>query len=164
LSEDAEIDMRVRPFQSGDGEALGTIFYRSVREGGLRAYTREQVEAWAPAVPPASLYERKSLDGRVILLTIDAQGRQIAYGDIEPSGHIDHLFCIPESIGKGAASMLYGRLEAQAREWKLGRLFVEASELARPFFERKGFTMIQRNNFIRAGVLMHNYQMEKILA
>ena len=155
--------MQVRPFQPEDAERLGIIFYRSVREGGRRAYSPSQVEAWAPSVPPASLYERKARDGRLLLVTVNVAGEPIAYGDLEPSGHIDHLFCIPEAIGTGAASRLYDCLEVQAHEWDLKRLFVEASELAKPFFEHKGFSVLERNNFIRHGVLMHNYRMEKIL-
>ncbi len=153
----------VRAFQPEDAERLGNLFYRSVREGARRAYSPSQVDAWAPSAPPASFYERKAQDGRILLVTVDANGDPVAYGDLEPSGHIDHLFCMPEAIGTGAASKLYDRLEAQAYEWGLGRIFVEASELAKPFFEHKGFIAQERNNFILRGVLLHNYPMEKTL-
>jgi putative acetyltransferase len=156
--------MLVRAFLPEDGERLGIIFYRSVREAGRRAYNREQVEAWAVSVPPAEFYQKKAVDGRALLVTVDDSDKPVAYGDIEPSGHIDHLFCHPEAIGTGAASKLYDRLEVQARDWSLARLFVEASEVARPFFERKGFTMLRRNDFIMRGVLMHHYWMEKLLS
>lgn len=155
--------LHTRHFALDDAARLGEIFYRSVRHGALRAYSRSQVEAWAPFPPPADLYERKSRDGRVIWVTVDAGDRPIAYGDLEPNGHIDHLFCMPEMIGRGAASMLYDRLEEQAQTWGLERLFVEASELARPFFERKGYSTLERNDFILRGALLHNYRMEKQL-
>jgi putative acetyltransferase len=156
--------MQVREFRPDDGERLGIIFYRSVREAGRRAYNREQVEAWAMAVPPASLYEKKARDGRALLVTVDDSDTPVAYGDLEPTGHIDHLFCHPDVIGTGAASRLYDRLETQARDWGIARLFVEASELARPLFAHKGFTLLRRNDFIMRGVLMHHYWMEKLLS
>jgi putative acetyltransferase len=155
--------MRVRAFQPGDAERLGIIFYRSVREAACHAYSREQVEAWAVSVPPASFYEEKARDGRRLLVTVDGLDRPVAYGDLEQSGHIDHLFCHPDAIGTGAASQLYDQLELQARDWRIERLFVEASEIARPFFIHKGFGMLRRNDFIMRGVPMHHYWMEKLL-
>lgn len=155
--------MRVRAFQAGDAERLGIIFYRSVREAARRAYSREQVEAWAVAVPAAGFYEARARDGRLLLVTVDGRDGPVAYGDLERNGHIDHLFCHPDAVGTGAASMLYDRLEVEARAWSVQRLFVEASELARPFFEHKGFTMLQRHDFVMRGVPIHHYWMEKLL-
>lgn len=154
--------MQVRPYQPNDAARLAVIFYRSVRVAGLKAYSQQQVEAWAVSVPPARFYQQRTNDGRILLVTVNADDEPIAYGDLERSGHIDHLFCMPEAIGTGAASTLYDRLEVAAREWTIGRLFVEASELARPFFAHKGFETIVRNDFIMRGVMIHNYQMEKI--
>lgn len=155
--------LHVRPYRPEDAPLLGDIFYRAVREVASRSYSREQVEAWAIFPPPADLYARKAVDGRCLLVSADADDRPVAYGDVERSGHIDHLFCLPEAIGTGAASRLYDELEIQARAWGLERLFVEASELARPFFDRKGFANLGRKDFIMRGALMHNYDMEKYL-
>ena len=41
------------------------------------------------------------------------------------------------------------------------RLYVEASEFAKPFFARKGFALLHRNDFTMDGVAVHNYAMEK---
>jgi putative acetyltransferase len=55
------------------------------------------------------------------------------------------------------------------RRWRprraqgIERLFTEASELARRFFERKGFTVLQRQDKILRGVPIHNYRMAKTL-
>jgi putative acetyltransferase len=155
--------MHVRPFQPEDAGRLALIFYRSVREGGLKAYTQQQVEAWAPETPEPDIYIRRGGDGRSLLVAVDGKDEPVAYIDLEANGHIDHLFCIPEFIGSGAASMLYDQLERIARMQAMPRLFVEASEVARPFFERKGFRALHRNDIVRRGVGLHNYTMEKLL-
>jgi putative acetyltransferase len=43
------------------------------------------------------------------------------------------------------------------------RLFVEASEIAKPFFASRGFALIRRKDFEVDGVPIHNYAMEKHL-
>ena len=40
----------------------------------------------------------------------------------------------------------------------------EASELARRFFERKGFVVLERQDKILRGVPIHNYRMAKTLS
>jgi putative acetyltransferase len=87
----------------------------------------------------------------------------VAFTDLEPDGHIDRLFCAPEAAGRGVASRLYDAIETAAREQGLERLFTEASELARRFFERKGFTVLERQDMILRGVPIHNYRMAKAL-
>lgn len=87
----------------------------------------------------------------------------MGYADLEADGHIDHLFCRPDSVGKGIGSALIGMLEERARRAGIAMLFVEASEVARPVFERHGFIVEDRREFERRGVPMHNYRMTKML-
>jgi putative acetyltransferase len=93
----------------------------------------------------------------------DERDRVVAFIDLESDGHIDRLFCAPEAAGRGIASRLYDGIETAAREQGLGRLYTEASELARRFFERKGFVVLERQDKILRGVPIHNYRMEKAL-
>jgi putative acetyltransferase len=93
----------------------------------------------------------------------DESDRPLAFGDLERNGRIDHLYCRPDVAGTGVASALYDRLEAAARDRGIGRLHVDASEPARRFFLRKGFTVLQRREFALGGVAIHNFAMEKRL-
>ena len=43
------------------------------------------------------------------------------------------------------------------------RLFVEASEPASRFFSKRGFQIVERNDFELAVVPIHNFRMEKFL-
>ena len=74
-------------------------------------------------------------------------------------GHIDMLFCAPEWAGKGLASALYQALEGAARRLGIVRFHVEASAVARPVFERWGFTVVRRQDVTLAGGTIHNYVM-----
>ncbi len=86
-----------------------------------------------------------------------------AFGDLEPDGHIDHLYCRPDAAGRGVASALLDALIARGAEAGLPELRVEASELARPLFERKGFRTLARRDFEVRGVAIHNYAMRRAL-
>jgi putative acetyltransferase len=153
----------IRPFRVADAAALAALFHASVRQAGLRDYTPEQVSAWSPAAPDPGGYIRRSMEDRVFLVAVDAADEPMAYGDLEPDGHIDHLYCRPDRIGIGIGSALYDALENAAVDCGMQRLFVEASEAARRLFERKGFVVEQRNDFSINGVAIHNYQMAKPL-
>jgi putative acetyltransferase len=156
--------VHLRLYDSKDAAFLSTIFFDAVRTAGLRDYSQAQVEAWAPAKPDPASVEARARDGRLTLVAVNEVDEPIAYGDLEANGHIDHLFCRPEVIGTGVASTLYDRLEQEACERRMPRLFVEASEAARRLFLRKGFAEIKRREFILRGVPTHNYVMEKLLS
>ena len=108
-------------------------------------------------------FEARARDGRLILVVVDDSDVPVAYGELEKNGHIDHLYCRFEVSGTGVGSALYDQLEENARERQMAKLFVEASEVARPLFLAKGFTEIRRQEFRLRGVLLHNYMMEKRL-
>ena len=154
----------IRPYESKDAESLCAVFFDAVRVTGLRDYSDAQVKVWAPAIPDPTDFEARASDGRIVFVAVNESDDAIAYGDLETNGHIDHLYCRPETTGVGIASALYDRIEQKARELKIARLFVEASEAARRLFLGKGFIEVNRREFLLHGLPIHNYRMEKSLA
>ena len=98
-----------------------------------------------------------------MLVAVNDADEPVAYGDVEADGHIDHLFCRPDAAGTGVTSVLYGHMEAAAVRRGLKRLYVEASEPARRFFLKNGFTVLGRRDFELSGVPIHNFAMEKVV-
>ncbi len=128
-----------------------------------RFYSPEQITAWLFDPPDALSVDAKNSDGRLALVAVDDDDRPIAWIDLESNGHIDMLFCSPEHSGKGVASALYRALEQEARAMNLSRLFVEASEGARPVFGHWGFKTLHRRDFVDNGQPVHNYAMAKLI-
>ena len=153
----------IRAYEQRDAADVADVFYRSVREGALSDYTAEQVKAWVPGRWDAGQEHRRSGDGRLVLVATGESGHVVAFIDLEADGHIDRLFCAPEAAGRGIASQLYDAAETTARAQGIQRLVTEASELARRFFERKGFTVLERQDKVLRGVPIHNYRMVKLL-
>lgn len=156
--------MRIRAFRPDDAPHLAALFFAAIHEVAARHYSPEQVRAWAPQIPDQQRFLARGSDGRTLLVAVDEEdGLPLAYGDVEQDGHIDHLFCRPDVAGTGVTARLYQALEADARRRGIARLYTEASEPARRFFEKRGFVLIEWNDFELAGVPIHNYRMAKQL-
>jgi 8-oxo-dGTP diphosphatase len=156
--------VRIRSFQPADAPALAQLFHAAVHQIAALHYSPAQIAAWAPAVPDPARFRARGTDGRILLVAEAVDGAPLAYGDVELDGHIDHLFCRPDAAGTGVTATLYEALEAAAAAQGIGRLYTEASEPARRFFEKRGFTSLHRRDFELAGVPIHNYAMEKRIA
>ncbi len=153
----------VRTYQPGDAGALSQVMWRSVREAALADYSPEQTVAWLPEPFGAPAMHAWATDGRLVFVAADEDGRVVGYTDLEPDGHIDHLYCLPEAVGRGVASVLYDELEKVAVARGVRELRVEASEAARRFFSKKGFAVRTRRDWVQRGVPIHNYDMTKSL-
>jgi len=159
-----QLQIEIREYREGDAPRLAQLFYESVRGLGPRRYSPDQVAAWAPKPPDPVAVHTRATDGRTTLVALDTSGEVVGYGDLESNVHIDHLYCSPDAAGVGVASMLLGQLVERAVGTGMPTLHVEASELARGLFERMGFGLVRRREFALAGVIIHNYAMERALA
>lgn len=158
----------IRPFRDADAGALAALTVQAIRTIGPRAYSEAQVAAWAARHPGPERFLARAAKGDTILVAAGpAADEPLAYVLTEPDGHLDMLYCHPDHAGRGLARALLTSAETAARAAGIGRLFTEASELARPVFTRAGFALLHRRDFaIPAGsgeIAIHNYAMEKRL-
>lgn len=162
----------LRLYQEGDEVWLSRITLAAIREVGARHYSPEQVDAWAAGNHSPESLKARAEAGAHIPVAIAGIALPVAYALLEfdeaGHGHLDRLYCHGAHTRKGLAEALLEACEAHAREIGAPRLYTEASELARPAFERAGFTVLQRRDFAIEGpdgreVAIHNYAMEKRL-
>ena len=154
----------IRPYRSDDAPLLSDLYVRSVRLLAAGDYSARQIDAWATLAPDPTRLDALALDGRLRLVSEDADGAPVAFADLEQDGHIHYFYCAPEAGGTGVAQALYEALEAAARRRGATRLYAEASEGARRFFLKRGFAVLARRDFEVSGVAIHNYTVEKTLA
>lgn len=113
------------------------------------------------------MYRDRAANGAVIFVAADDADRPVAYALLEPDGHLDRLYNHPDHTRRGLAVQLLIEAETHARSVGMPRLHTEASELARPAFERAGYVVTQRRDFTieheGKPVPIHNYAMEKVL-
>jgi putative acetyltransferase len=155
--------IEIRAGRPDDAAEIAALFHASVRQVAARHYSDDQVRAWSPTAPDPARFVTRLTDGRTFIVATVRGGAILAYGDLERNGHIDHLYARPDVAGKGVAQLVYDRLEQAAHQSGIARLFVEASEPASRFFAKRGFRIVERNDFELAGVPIHNFRMEKLL-
>ena len=148
---------QIRPYTPDDLPQMIRLFQDTVRKVNAKDYTPEQLEAWCGKVNTAAW--KKALAENTTLLAF--QGETLCgFGDIRRDGYLDRLYVRWDMQGMGVGEALCDRLE-KAGDFQ--RVFTEASVTARPFFEHRGYTVIQAQQVVRRGIVLQNYVMEKRL-
>lgn len=138
------------------------LFFETIREVNRKDYTEEQVRAWAP-----ENYDTRRWSARIRSLNpfiCEIDGEIAGYGDLQPSGYIDHFFVNRRFQRQGVGSTLLDRIEQEARATGLKMLSAHVSITARPFFEHFGFEVVERQRVMINGVALDRFHMTRILA
>ncbi|GIU07671.1 GNAT family N-acetyltransferase [Shewanella morhuae] len=150
--------MKIRLFTPADVSQLALIFEASVMQGSGEYYSFAERSAWAyiEGESRSDSYWLERLKGTTIWVA-ETENMLVGFinlklGDdteVEASAEIECLFVHPEYARSGVATTLYFALFEQVKGLALKRLTVEASYLARPFFEKQGFRNTRRNEHKR---------------
>ncbi|CDO03650.1 putative N-acetyltransferase YafP [Oceanobacillus picturae] len=154
--------MRIRVFQSADINQMVSLFYETVHAVNARDYTKEQLNAWAPKDEmDAKLINWKNSFVRNITYIAETNDEIVGFGDMTQNGYLDRLFVRKDFQGQGIATALMNRLESEARKIGLPQIETEANITAKPFFERRGYQVIEPQTVERKGITLVNFKMSK---
>jgi len=154
--------MRIRPFRTRDTEQLAGIFRAAVLHSGAQAYSPAQLEAWAGAADDVKGFGEELARGVTLVAETD-QGETVAFGQLAPEDRVSLLYTAPGFARASYASGIYRMLEDRARVAGVTALHTEASRVARPFFEKQGFELIETEHVRRRGVTFERFRMTKVL-
>lgn len=150
-----------RPYQPSDAPALLALFRDTIRRVNSRDYPPEQIRAWASdEIDPAAWAGR--FLGRFVIVAVEG-GRPAGFAELEPNGHIDRVYVSADHQGQGIGKHLMAAVVDEANRLGIGRLFVEVSITALPFFESQGFVVLARQTVPCRGAELVNYRMERLL-
>jgi putative acetyltransferase len=138
----------LRPYVLADARRCAEIFRLSIEELAAEDYDADQREAWASRADDAAGFGAKLARELTLLAVID--GAVAGFASLKGADAIDMLFVDPEFAGQGAGGALIEALTKLAEARGAKRLSVEASDAARPLFERHGFVP-QKRNLVRIG-------------
>lgn len=98
----------------------------------------------------------------------------IGFGDMDDTGYLDRLYVHKDYQGRGVATAICDRLEedfclsrgqllqnSAMQKRKNDTFTTHASITARPFFEKRGYTVVKAQQVVRKGISIRNYIMRK---
>jgi putative acetyltransferase len=144
-----------------DAPALATLFRAAVTTLAGSHYDASQRAAWAAGADDLADFDARLARGVTLVAWCD--GAAAAFGQLFPADHVEMLYVGPAWSRRGLATALIARLEAIARESCSSVLSVDASALARPVFERAGFSLIAAEWVVRDGVSLPRFHLCKPL-
>jgi putative acetyltransferase len=144
-----------------DAPALAALFRASVTTLAASRYDAVQRAAWAAGADDLADFDARLARG--VTLVAWCEGSPVAFAQLFPLDHVEMLYVAPAWSRRGLATALIARLEALAREARASVLSVDASALARPVFERAGFSLIAAEWVLRDGVSLPRFHLCKPL-
>ena len=154
-------DFHIRKFQPDDLRELVTLFRETVHRINSRDYTPEQIAAWAP--PDDDWHRWKKRFDNLRTLISEREGAMLGFTAFTEAGYVDFLFVHHAHQRSGIARSLLDEAEKQLRALGVKRATTHASITARPFFESRGYVLLEQRWFEKDGVMLTNFSMDKDL-
>ena len=146
----------VRNYRSSDCEKVAELFYETVHTVNAEDYTAEQLFAWAKDERQLQTRKNDLIKQNTLIAEID--GNIVGYVSMTDAGYLDLLYIHKDFQRKGIATKLCDELE---RGFSV--VVTHASVTAKPFFEKRGYSVMTGQTVERSGVKLKNYKMQKIL-
>ena len=153
--------LAMRPMLPQDVPLLAEIFRAAIEELTTEDYTEAQQEAWAETADDLDAFGERLAAELTLVATFG--GAAVGFASLADNSRVDMLYVHPAAAGQGAGAMLVDALEKLAAGRGTKEVSVEASDTARGFFEKRGFTAKTRNTVFRAGEWLANTTLVKPL-
>ena len=142
------MSVSLRPYVPRDARRCLEIFRSSIEELAADDYDDEQREAWASSADDEAAFAAALAGALTLIAVID--GAPAGFASLKGGDVIDMLYVDPEFARRGAGRALVDALTKLAAARGAKRVTAEASEVAKPLFERLGFAA-EKRNLVRVG-------------
>lgn len=149
--------MIIRRYTTADRAGCHRVYFKAVRDGASEFYDPAQRAAWAPNATP-DLEQPDRLKDQLCWVA-EQDGEVSGFMSMTEAGHIDMAFVLPEAMGTGLSSELYERVLEDGQKIGLATLTVDASHLARRFFQKHGWRIEYQEDIDRSGVTLERFRM-----
>ena len=150
----------LRPMLPTDVPTLALIARDAIDELAAEDYDDSQRAAWIEAIED----DFGSRLGRALTLVATAEGTPIGFASLVGNSKIDLLYVDPRASGSGVATALCDALEKLAGARGAKELIVDASDNAKPLFDKRGYASLRRNTVPLGDEWLANTSMRKALS
>lgn len=147
--------MKIRQYQTSDCEEIGELFYHTVHTVNAKDYTKEQLNVWATGQIDLEMWNQ-SFQEHYTIVAVD-NNLIVGFGDIDKTGYLDRLYIHSDYQCQGIATAICDQLEQAVQ----GTIITHASITAKPFFEKRGYKIVKKQEVERQGIFLTNYVMKK---
>lgn len=145
-----------------DVEELRALFQNTVLVINRRDYTQAEVEDWASCGNELSKLEGM-IKTHYFIVAVNQQLQIVGFSSITPQGYLHSMFVHKDFQGEGVATILLKEIERYAVTAGITRITSEVSITARPFFEKRGYTVEVEQKRRANQLSLTNYWMAKSL-
>jgi putative acetyltransferase len=133
----------LRPFLPADSKRCIDIFRASIQQLASEDYDEDQRKAWSAKADDAAAFAERLSESLTLIATLD--GASVGFASLKGVAVIDMLYVDPAFARRGVGSALIDALIRIAQARGAEKLDADASDSARPLFERHGFVARRRN-------------------
>lgn len=151
----------LRPFLKEDAGMLAEIMCASIEELTQADYDEDQRLAWISVLEDGDAFVKRLSEQLTILAIVE--GEIVGFASLRGKDELDLLYVHPDVVREGIGSMLVDALEKLAGARGASSMLTNASETARPFFEKRGYVAQSRNTVMIGGEWLPNTAMRKEL-
>ncbi|MBP0020868.1 MAG: GNAT family N-acetyltransferase [Cyanobacteria bacterium SBLK] len=151
--------MSIRQYELTDVEAIATVYRDAILEIGCNFYSPRQVKTWSSFAGNLETFREKLQQGLTLIAVEDE--KIIAFGQLHPKDRIAFLYTVKRYARRGYATLIYQKLEEEAIAQGVKYLRTEASRVAKFFFLKQGFEIIEPEIVVRQGTEFERFRMQK---
>ncbi|ACB95538.1 GNAT family N-acetyltransferase [Beijerinckia indica] len=151
----------LRPYLPSDAPVLAGLFQASIEELAAEDYDEAQCAAWASKADDEAAFGQGLQQNLTLIATVD--GAPAGFISLKGKEDLDMLYVHPDFARQGVAGVLLSAIEKLAAARGAKKLDVEASDTAKPFFDKHGFVADHRNTVEIEGEWLGRTHMHKNL-
>lgn len=152
----------IRQANTNDIPDLKDLYHNTIQTINRQDYTQEEADDWASCGNSTSRWE-ELISTRYFIVAENSKAEIVGFASISIQGYLHSMFVHKNFQRKGIASLLLMNLELYANQNNICQITSEVSITARPFFERKGYTVEKEQKRQANKLYLKNYWMIKSL-
>ena len=151
----------VRKYHSKNCHKIAELFYDTIHSVNAADYTKTQLDAWAPKNMDLCEWDSKLSNNYSVV--VEKDNMIIGFGIADETGYFDLLYIHKDYQGIGAATLIADNIEEYIYHKGIKIITIAASITAKPFFEKRGYLVLQEQNVECRGQCFNNFKMQKKL-
>jgi putative acetyltransferase len=153
-------DITVRAYRPEDSVHIAELFYNTVHSVNAVDYSEAQLEAWASKDKDSRWWQSRLK--KLHTVVAEKAGVIVGFGGMDSTGYFDLLYVGKDHQRMGIATLIANSLEGYIFARGINAITTDASITARPFFEKRGYLVLEKQTVETNGQQLVNFKMKKL--